>query len=155
MSFDNFLWIQCWVMGYLRQLGIACCIYKTSPMVPETKRLVKTNVCHLCETHTPKVTTTSAIFQSADGRIGNTVCDRPAYRTRFNIINRVEHWIPSCTVLNTMWFWRITPSPCDGWVYCVRRAISCVMVQSVLLVRHASKVQFSFCRQSAEYLKKY
>jgi hypothetical protein len=73
-------------------------------MLPEIKRMVKANVCHLYGTHTPKVTTTSAIFQSADGRIGSMVCDGPAYRTRFHVINRVRDWILLHTVLKSVFF---------------------------------------------------
>jgi hypothetical protein len=99
MSFATLLWVECWVIGYCGQLDIACCIYETSAMLAETKQLVKTKVCHLFVTHTPKLTTTFMIFKSANGWKGSTVCDGPAYRTRFHVMNRVRHWTSSHTAL--------------------------------------------------------
>jgi hypothetical protein len=89
-------------MVYQGQRGIACCIYGMSAMLTKTK---ETNVSHLCGMHTPKLITTFAIFQSADGRIGRTVCDMPAivhgsmHSTVCDRITRRRRFIKLCSLL--------------------------------------------------------
>jgi hypothetical protein len=96
--------------GLLGYLGIAYSVYETPAMQAETKRLVKINVCHLYRTHRPKLTPVFAIFQSANGRIGSTVCYGSTYRTRFYVMNRVRHWTSRTRFQNRVLCFGVSPT---------------------------------------------